>query len=482
MDENGQANLLFLCCFWLKGINNHQGKSEDSSQYDSMIDAWGRSLIRITCVGVPFWSLRSRGNWVQIHVLCHCKHLRSWSLISTQLLASAYVGVRKKQPMAAFGWRLPSSFSVPGNFKVLLGCSLPRWGGHHPPGGTTQRRATFNDGTTGCGTGKGLDDKVGCWKSCLGWGGCSGWGLFGLWIHDFQMHFKDIVGHIPPVMSLFFMPKKKNGSSDFTLPEKKNLMAQVPCTRSKLQALEEGGENAAEKRDASLWLPRWGFDTPVFFWVVWRSPKILGSEGGTFVGWKQKLKERSLPNDVWRTSEKSDFLHTCEPSWVFHSFSKNYPLTSDNFKIFWLLVTIKKGHRWCRSGFMCWSPILRLGGDEGKKRRLLAAGPAFNVAVICKNREGRMRFFVCFFGSKEVNFFKLFSGASRVLLFYFVFSFFLFGQFALLQKWNRFVEESKFRQLTKDELWKVGSKGKILPQVPQEQTKSGKKNSPFVNL
>lgn len=112
----------------------------------------------IDCKSMYFVIVNTFGHWVWYQhnfwlQMYFCKHMS---------------GFRKKQPMAVFGWRLPSSFSVPGNFKVLLGCSLPRWGGHHPLGGTTQRRATFNDGTTGCGTGKGLDDKVGCWKSCLG--------------------------------------------------------------------------------------------------------------------------------------------------------------------------------------------------------------------------------------------------------------------------------------------------------------------------
>ena len=46
----------------------------------------------------------------------------------------------------------------------------------------------------------------------------------------------------------------------------------------------------------------------------------------------------------------------------------------------------------------------------------------------------------------------------------------------------RFVEESKFRQLTKDELWKVGSNGKILPQVPQERKTSGKEKFTFLEF
>lgn len=43
---------------------------------------------------------------------------------------------------------------------------------------------------------------------------------------------------ISPSHFLFFMPKTMNASSDFTI-----LPPKVPGPRSKLQALEEGGEN-----------------------------------------------------------------------------------------------------------------------------------------------------------------------------------------------------------------------------------------------
>ena len=66
--------------------------------------------------------------------------------------------------------------------------------------------------------------------------------------------------------------------------------------------------------------------------------------------------------------------------------------------------------------------ILHLGGDEGKKRRLPAAGPTFNVAVNCKKvaKEGYVSLFIHFFlvqkKFKSI-FFKFFSGASFLLLF-----------------------------------------------------------------
>lgn len=142
------------------------------------------------------------------------------------------------------------------------------------------------------------------------------------------MHFKDIFGHTlcviwivesyPPVISFFFMPKTMNASSDFTI-----LPPKVPGPRSKLQALEEGGENvvtlASPKTVGVLTHPCF------FLGVVWRRRKFFGREGwrfllwcahsnpiwwtfevakrekngGHFFGWRQTLKERSLPNDLW---------------------------------------------------------------------------------------------------------------------------------------------------------------------------------------